>query len=37
MLNGSFTTIHTFVDPSVTSFADGSFRAWSVQAVNDKL
>jgi uncharacterized protein (TIGR03118 family) len=37
MLNGCFTTTHTFADPSVTTFADGSFRAWSVQAVGDKL
>jgi uncharacterized protein (TIGR03118 family) len=37
MLNGSFSTITSFTDPSVPSFADGSFRAWSVQAVNDKL
>jgi uncharacterized protein (TIGR03118 family) len=37
MLNGSFTTIHTFTDPSVASFADGSYGAWSVQAVGDKL
>jgi uncharacterized protein (TIGR03118 family) len=37
MINASFTTIHTFTDPSVPSFADGSFSAWSVQAVNDKL
>jgi uncharacterized protein (TIGR03118 family) len=37
MIDGSFTTIGTFTDPSVASFADGSFRAWSVQAVNDKL
>jgi uncharacterized protein (TIGR03118 family) len=37
MINGSFTTISTFTDPSVSSFADGSFRAWSVQAVNGNL
>jgi uncharacterized protein (TIGR03118 family) len=37
MIGGSFTTIRTFTDPSVTSFADGSYGAWSVQAVNDKL
>jgi uncharacterized protein (TIGR03118 family) len=37
MINGSFTTITTFTDPSVASFADGSFRAWSVQAVNNQL
>jgi uncharacterized protein (TIGR03118 family) len=35
--DGSFTTIRTFTDPSVTSFADGSYGAWSVQAVGDKL
>ncbi len=37
MINGSFTTINTFTDPSVPSFADKSYSAWSVQAVGDKL
>lgn len=36
MIDGSFTTIGSFTDPTVASFADGSFRAWSVQVVNDK-
>jgi uncharacterized protein (TIGR03118 family) len=36
-VDGSFTTIRTFTDPSVTIFSDGSYGAWSVQAVNDKL
>jgi uncharacterized protein (TIGR03118 family) len=35
--DGSFTTTRTFTDPSVTSFSDGSYGAWSVQAVGDKL
>jgi uncharacterized protein (TIGR03118 family) len=37
MFGGSFNPIGQFNDPSVTTFSDGSFRAWSVQAVNDKL
>jgi uncharacterized protein (TIGR03118 family) len=37
MINGSFTTVSTFTDSSVSGFADGSFRAWSVQAVNGNL
>jgi hypothetical protein len=38
MFDGSFKPIGSpFSDPSVKSFADGSFRTWSVQAVNDKL
>jgi uncharacterized protein (TIGR03118 family) len=37
MIDGSFTTIQTFTDPSVPSFADGSYSAWSVQAVGNKL
>jgi uncharacterized protein (TIGR03118 family) len=37
MIDGSFNTIGYFTDPTVTSFADGSFKAWSVQAVNNKL
>jgi uncharacterized protein (TIGR03118 family) len=37
MIDSSFTTIGTFTDPNVTSFSDGSYGAWSVQAVNDKL
>ena len=37
MIDGSFKTIGTFTDPSVPSFADGSYSAWSVQAVGDKL
>jgi uncharacterized protein (TIGR03118 family) len=37
MLSDSFTTIRTFTDPSVTSFSDGSYGTWSVQAVGDKL
>ncbi len=37
MFNGRFKAIGSFTDPSVTSFADGSFSAWSVQAVNGKL
>jgi uncharacterized protein (TIGR03118 family) len=37
MIDGSFNTIGYFSDPTVTSFADGSFSAWSVQAVNNKL
>jgi len=37
MIGGSFTTIRTFTDPFVTSYADGSYGAWSVQAVGDKL
>jgi uncharacterized protein (TIGR03118 family) len=34
---GSFTTLRNFGDPSVPSFSDGSYGAWSVQAVGDKL
>jgi hypothetical protein len=30
-------SVRTFTDPHVTSFSDGSYGAWSVQAVNDKL
>src|SRR5262245_3012480 len=37
MISGNFTTIRTFTDPNITSFADGSYGAWSVQAVGDKL
>jgi uncharacterized protein (TIGR03118 family) len=37
MIDGSFNTIGYFTDPTVKSFADGSFSAWSVQAVNNKL
>jgi uncharacterized protein (TIGR03118 family) len=37
MIDGSFTTIHTFTDSNVTSFADGTYGAWSVQGVGDKL
>jgi uncharacterized protein (TIGR03118 family) len=37
MIDGSFTTIGSFTDPTVASFSDGSFRAWSVQAQNGKL
>jgi uncharacterized protein (TIGR03118 family) len=37
MIDASFTTIGTFTDPSVASFSDGSFRAWSVQAQSGKL
>jgi uncharacterized protein (TIGR03118 family) len=37
MIDGSFTTIRTFTDPNVTSYSDGSYGAWSVQAVGDKL
>jgi hypothetical protein len=35
--DGDFTTLSTFTDPSVPSFSDGSYGAWSVQAVGDKL
>ena len=35
--DGPFTTIHTFTDSSVPSFSDGSYGAWSAQAVGDKL
>lgn len=37
MIDGKFNTVKTFTDPSVPSFADGSYSAWSVQAVGDKL
>jgi uncharacterized protein (TIGR03118 family) len=37
MFDDDFHAIGSFTDPTVTSFADGSFSAWSVQAVNDKL
>jgi uncharacterized protein (TIGR03118 family) len=37
MIGGSFTTIRTFTDPHMASFSDGSYGAWSVQAVGDKL
>src|SRR5262249_2240612 len=35
--DGYFTTLSTFTDPSVPSFSNGSYGAWSVQAVGDKL
>jgi uncharacterized protein (TIGR03118 family) len=35
--NNYFATLGTFTDPSLPSFSDGSYGAWSVQAVNDKL
>jgi uncharacterized protein (TIGR03118 family) len=37
MIDGSFTTIHTFTDPTVPGFADGSFRAWSAQEQSGQL
>jgi uncharacterized protein (TIGR03118 family) len=37
MIDGNFNTIGSFTDPTVAGFSDGSFRAWSVQAVNNKL
>jgi uncharacterized protein (TIGR03118 family) len=37
MYDGSMNPIGLLQDPSVTSFADKSFRAWSLQAVGDKL
>ncbi len=37
MVGGTFTTTHTFTDPHVTGFSDGSYGAWSVQVVGDKL
>jgi uncharacterized protein (TIGR03118 family) len=37
MIDGSFTTIGSFTDPTVTSFPDASFGAWSVEALNDRL
>jgi uncharacterized protein (TIGR03118 family) len=36
-VDGDFTTLSTFTDPSVPSFSDGSYGAWSVQAVGNKL
>jgi uncharacterized protein (TIGR03118 family) len=35
--DGDFTTLSTFTDPCVPGFSDGSYGAWSVQAVGDKL
>lgn len=35
--DGPFTTLKTFSDPSVANFSDGSYGAWSVQAVNNNL